>query len=85
MIFVGQCGVEIVGAIINRPAAQCLEFAGNQCEFKRFFVRADNIRPYVHHRKQPDKHQFTIRNNRCPAGQRFYTAFDMVCRLHGNK
>ena len=42
----------IVGAIINRPAVICYDFAENPCEYEDFYCRADIIRPYIRYRNE---------------------------------
>ena len=49
--FIALCAVDIVGAIIDRPAVQCYEFAENQCEYENSSARALGERPYIHNRK----------------------------------
>ena len=54
-MFVVPCAVDYVGAIIDRPAHKCCEFARTDAKTQHFPARALDKRPYIHAGSSCDK------------------------------
>ena len=60
LVFIAGCAVDNVGAIIDRPAAQCHEFALDLGEYEIFCCAGAHCAPLHSQSKQSDKLEFEV-------------------------